>query len=509
VILNRGVLRVTNNNTIFGTGDKTIIADSRNRGIELDGGVTLPSSISLTLSNDGDLTQAGATVPFAVHGMTGSNTINSPIALKIGGGNALLSVDAGGTLTVNGNMSIQPGQGGRSIQFGGAGNGFVNGVISDGSILDPMGFQIAGAGQPTWTINSANTCTANISLQSGTLILMNSQGLGFTSSGSFLNQAGTFCFIGNGGGAFAGVPAALNIGTDGLTVPNQLWTNRDGAGPLQAPNAESTERFITFSGASGTGTFSGTLLINGGVTFKSTPNGTLVMSGVLQNGTEAFATGGRNDVFIQSAGTVVFSGNNTYTGFTELDSGTLLLTNATAQSLIITGAGANGRPGGADIRGGRMVFDYGASGSGDPLPNIRPLLQTALAANFATGQFRVGNATPGIGIGYIDDTVGQKLQLLRTYLGDANIDGKVNALDFNALATNYGATGAAVWQQGDFNYDGSVDTLDFNQLAGNFNQSLPAPPAPGLGTLVPEPTSLLLVPVAGLLMRRKRRDKGV
>ena len=40
-----------------------------------------------------------------------------------------------------------------------------------------------------------------------------------------------------------------------------------------------------------------------------------------------------------------------------------------------------------------------------------------------------------------------------TFNGDANLDGKVNALDFNALATNFGKTpGSDVWSQGDFNY---------------------------------------------------------
>ena len=181
-----------------------------------------------------------------------------------------------------------------------------------------------------------------------------------------------------------------------------------------------------------------------------------------------------------------------------------MLTNSNAQNLIITGAGANARPGGADIRGGRMVFaDYGTAAVADPLPTIpaAALATAATASNFAAGQFRVGNATPGIGIGYIDDTAGQKLQLLRTYLGDANVDGKVNALDFNALATNFGTNaGSAVWTQGDFNYDGNVDTSDFMMLANDFGSALAAPPAPPvLGALVPEPTMLAILP-AGIFL---------
>lgn len=62
--------------------------------------------------------------------------------------------------------------------------------------------------------------------------------------------------------------------------------------------------------------------------------------------------------------------------------------------------------------------------------------------------------------------------------GDVNRDTVVNALDFNALATDFGAT-KATWQQGDLTGDEHVDSRDFDVLASNFNQSLPVlQPAP-------------------------------
>jgi hypothetical protein len=93
--------------------------------------------------------------------------------------------------------------------------------------------------------------------------------------------------------------------------------------------------------------------------------------------------------------------------------------------------------------------------------------------------------------------------LLRyTYFGDANIDGKVNALDFNALASSFGAV-EQNWIQGDFNYDGTLDSLDFAALSANFNV---APmPAIALGSVVPEPASLMGVLLAGVALRRSRR----
>src|SRR4029079_1429460 len=84
-----------------------------------------------------------------------------------------------------------------------------------------------------------------------------------------------------------------------------------------------------------------------------------------------------------------------------------------------------------------------------------------------------------------------------TYAGDANLDGKVNALDFNALATHFGGC-AKRWNNGDFNYDSATYTLDCTTLAGNFNLVLPAP---SLGQIVPEPT-VLLVSAAAIAFAR-------
>jgi hypothetical protein len=105
---------------------------------------------------------------------------------------------------------------------------------------------------------------------------------------------------------------------------------------------------------------------------------------------------------------------------------------------------------------------------------------------------------------FLDKTVTPTQTLVRyTYAGDANLDGKVNALDFNAVATNFGSSGDQ-WYQGDFNYDGVVNTQDFMQLAINFNQ-----PAlgPALGSVVPEPICVWLTlasPFTRRLCRRRR-----
>src|SRR5262249_48675712 len=137
---------------------------------------------------------------------------------------------------------------------------------------------------------------------------------------------------------------------------------------------------------------------------------------------------------------------------------------------------------------------------------IKQILHDGYAepTKFATGAIRSSTASSAIGLGYINDSTGKQMTVAYAYYGDSNLDGKVNALDFNSLATNFGQSGKE-WVNGDFNYDGNVNTLDFNSLAGNFNSALPAP-APALGALVPEPGALVLLAGIGAFAWRRRRS---
>ena len=55
---------------------------------------------------------------------------------------------------------------------------------------------------------------------------------------------------------------------------------------------------------------------------------------------------------------------------------------------------------------------------------------------------------------------------------------------------------------GDFNYDGSVNSLDFVDIATNFNAPLTLPSI-SLGSIVPEPSSILLTAVPFLVPRQR------
>lgn len=85
------------------------------------------------------------------------------------------------------------------------------------------------------------------------------------------------------------------------------------------------------------------------------------------------------------------------------------------------------------------------------------------------------------------------------FLGDANIDGSVNASDLNDLGISW-QTAASAWSQGDFTANGLVDAQDLNALGINWLQSTPV-----AAMTVPEPSSAILLLGAGLLFCCHRR----
>jgi fibronectin-binding autotransporter adhesin len=215
------------------------------------------------------------------------------------------------------------------------------------------------------------------------------------------------------------------------------------------------------------------------------------------------AIGGSGGITKSGASIFTVDTNASYTGPTTVLGGRLVLKGAKARGPALSSSA------GSDINGGRLVLDY--TGETDPSATVLNLLQigNGEGTKFSTGALRIGTAASAAnskGLGYFDDAVASQYSLVMTYFGDANLDGKVNALDFNAVATNFGT--GTTWAQGDFNYDGSVTTNDFTMLAQNFNQSLSNSPPAGplaLGAVVPEPISIGWLAFACLGSRRARR----
>jgi fibronectin-binding autotransporter adhesin len=192
-------------------------------------------------------------------------------------------------------------------------------------------------------------------------------------------------------------------------------------------------------------------------------------------------------------GTMILAGQSVnYTDAMTVQAGTLELA-IVAQAPVLTGAG------GADIQGGKMVFDY--TGPGDnPASTIAGLLAAGYnGGTWATGQIRNTTAgTTGLSLGWADSTTADYVTVMATYAGDANLSGKVDVADLTLLLNNYNKTDEG-WANGDFNYDGSVNVADLTALLNNYNKSIGGSVAAIVGsTAVPEPGTLALL-AAGLL----------
>ena len=87
-------------------------------------------------------------------------------------------------------------------------------------------------------------------------------------------------------------------------------------------------------------------------------------------------------------------------------------------------------------------------------------------------------------------------------LGDANLDGIINAADLNSLGSNWQSSPNR-WSQGDFDASGTVDAADLNLIGVNWQRELPVVPA-----AVPEPAHTKIGVLCALLCFSKRRKQS-
>jgi hypothetical protein len=189
-----------------------------------------------------------------------------------------------------------------------------------------------------------------------------------------------------------------------------------------------------------------------------------------------------------------------------------------------------------DLSNNHIFISYGSNP--DPISTI----QQYLLSGFNGGQWNgstgiissTAAVTPGYGVGYADSAdpgnpaglSSGTIEVAYVLLGDANLDGTVNGVDFGILAANFNH-GVSRWDQGDFNYDGAVNGVDFGELAANFNQGASGASAPsdsvwgdpaivafaeanGLMADLPEPgvVGISIGVGVGLLGRRRRSPGG-
>ena len=279
---------------------------------------------------------------------------------------------------------------------------------------------------------------------------------------------------------------AVNVGLGG-----NVGRNKTGPGTVSLTRSLPGGNYTVSNGTLNTNGLSqsiGSLQITGGTvsgTGTLTSNAAYDVQGGTVNVKLAGTSIGLNKT---GSGTAVLRGANTYSGLTTLALGTLELAPA-AQNAVFN-------LGGADVQGGRLVFDY--NGAASPAATIKSLLTNSYDGGlWDTGKFRSSTAgVTGLTLGWFDDG-SSKVTVMATYAGDFNLDGVVDSQDMDGWTANFGM--GTAWSVGDVNYDGVVNGLDYDLCRQNFGKASLGGDSVGDSSAVgvPEPGTLALL-AAGL-----------
>jgi autotransporter-associated beta strand protein len=275
---------------------------------------------------------------------------------------------------------------------------------------------------------------------------------------------------------------------------------------------------------SGTGTIGGT----GALSKSGSSSLTLSMTGTYTGGTnvtagtliEAASAAVPHASAVSISGSGVMRLADNITAGSPFNAGSVVLS-----SLSLTGNGT------LDIGNNHIIIDY--TTGHDPISSIQQWIKNGFANNDVAGagpeiissDIATDDSSSGLsyGIGYADGADGLiaglpsgEIEIMYTLLGDANLDGTVNAEDYTPFSHNIGQSGMS-WDDGDFNYDGTVNSEDYTPFSHNIGQS--ASLAAAAGTLepannslsltnVPEPasTSLIALGAVSVLARRRRKN---
>lgn len=474
--------------TISGSGNVAIDSNLRDYSTgpgDNKGGLAYTGTGTLTLTGTGNDYGGGTTIGTGSSASTVVIGSSSALGLSVAG----TIINQGATLALMGNIAnLEP------IIAGGNGAGGL-GVFNNLSGNNALGGGIAFTANSRISVAGGSTLTlAGTLSQSGPSVSLTKVG------GGLLALSGSNTFTGN---------ITINGGTVTHSVASNLGTgtivNLDGGGALQYGGSMTTTRLISI-GAGG-----------GGIEVR--PGVSIVQSTPMTGG--AIAKTGAGTLEVPH---VRLSGLSIAGGVLKVTAGRSTARTSNIGSLsIISGKW--------DLSDQDAIINYPPGGP-SPLADIRSLIQTGYANGSWSGNGVTSSsaaviaATPAnthktaLGFGeastlgittFSAQGVDDSSVLIRyTYVGDATLDGSVNTLDFNVLASNFNQTNR-IWSSADFNYDGVVNALDFNAIATNFGFALAAP-LPGealtqIAQVVPEPM-IGWISLCGLLQLGGRRRRN-
>jgi autotransporter-associated beta strand protein len=162
ITINKGTLRLTRSSAP-GSGAKNIFLQASDRRLQLSGGITLASNLTLTASTnsfDGG----------GISNLDGDNRIDGPI--QISTGNSLLNISStAGALTIAGNITATTTD--RSLILGGASTAAntISGAISNGSTT---AMPVTKQGGGVWVLTNTHSYTGATIINGGKLVLAGS-----------------------------------------------------------------------------------------------------------------------------------------------------------------------------------------------------------------------------------------------------------------------------------------------------------------------------------------------
>jgi autotransporter-associated beta strand protein len=326
----------------------------------------------------------------------------------------------GNTIWVNDGITVDSGVANATISLGVALGGQVAVDVADTSSILTVssvvsgGGSLAKSGAGTLNLGGANTFSGGVTIYEGAIVLGNNNALGASSNVIYLD----------------GSSASMNMNGYSSNVGDVILTD----GSILGNNSSSTLTGSSYMVMNGT--ISANLAGTGGLT-KIT-----------------------NDL-------VTLSGSDTYSGPTTVCAGELKMIGSNAWDAVFN-------EGGADIQGGKLVFDY--TNGATPASTVLSILRTSYGNG--SNPFSVGNGAKiysstadgaGMALGWADNGSGN-VTVMYSFYGDANLDGQVEFSDLSAVIGNYHST--SNWAGGDFNYDGQVNFSDMGIVMANYGSQL-------------------------------------
>jgi fibronectin-binding autotransporter adhesin len=288
--ISAGILNIQNLTALGTTAAGTIVSSGAT--LQLQGGITVGTE-ALTISGTGATGATGA-----LENVSETNNYGGLVTL---GAASTISSDAG-TLNLTNTGTITGA--GFGLTLTGAGNGTISSIIGTGTGT------LTKNGAGTWTLFGANTYTGATSINAGILNIQNPTALGTTAAGTTVSSGATLQLQGS-----------VSVGAEDLTISGAGAAGQNGA----LVNVSGTNNYgglITLAGDStissdvGTLNLTNTGIITGagfGLTLTGAGNGTI--SSIIATGTGTLTK--------NAAGTWTLSGENTYTGATMVNGGTL------------------------------------------------------------------------------------------------------------------------------------------------------------------------------------------